>query len=118
MTKLTLGLLGVLTVSTALTQSSAQAAPAPNGFAMNGFTMNGFTMNGFTMNGFTMNGFTMNGFTMNGFTMNGFTMNGFTMNGLGHNRLLLGRPVFEARTAIRNVSGIDSSRPLNAIARH
>ena len=88
MTKLTLGLLGVLTVSTALTQSSAQAAPAPNGFAMNGFTMNGFTMNG------------------------------FTMNGLGHNRLLLGRPVFEARTAIRNVSGIDSSRPLNAIARH
>jgi len=113
MTKLTLGLLGVLTVSTALTQSSAQAAPAPNGFAMNGFTMNGFTMNGFTMNGFTMNGF-----TMNGFTMNGFTMNGFTMNGLGHNRLLLGRPVFEARTAIRNVSGIDSSRPLNAIARH
>jgi len=98
MTKLTLGLLGVFTVSTALTQSSAQAAPAPNGFAMNGFTMNGFTMNGFTMNG--------------------FTMNGFTMNGLGHNRLLLGRPVFESRTAIRNVSGIDSSRPLNAIARH
>ena len=83
MTKLTLGLLGVFTVSTALTQSSAQAAPAPNGFAMNGFTMNGFTMNG-----------------------------------LGHNRLLLGRPVFESRTAIRNVSGIDSSRPLNAIARH